>query len=55
MYAFRAVLYGFRVDAPRPIARHVFSIDVPRGIKMHISSLLVALLLIFIARYYVSL
>jgi uncharacterized membrane protein (UPF0182 family) len=54
VYAFRAVLYGFRVDAPRPIARHVFSIDVPRGIKTHISVMLVALLLVFIARYYLS-
>ncbi len=54
VYAFRAVLYGFRVDAPRPIARHVFSVDVPRGIKIHISILLVALLLIFVARYYIS-
>ena len=54
VYAFRAVLYGFRVDAPRPIARHVFSVDVPRGIKLHISILLVALLLVFIARYELS-
>ena len=54
VYAFRAFLYGFRVDAPRPIARHIFSVDVPRGIKVHISLLLVSLLLIFIARYYVS-
>lgn len=54
VYAFRAVLYGFRVDAPRPIARHIFSVDVPRGIKLHISLLLVALLLVFIARYYLS-
>jgi hypothetical protein len=54
VYAFRAVLYGFRVDAPRPIARHVFRVDVPRGIKLHISLLLVALLLVFIARYYLS-
>ena len=54
VYAFRAVLYGFRVDAPRPIASHVFSVDVPRGIKIHISILIVALLLIFIARYYIS-
>jgi hypothetical protein len=54
VYAFRAVLYGFRVDAPRPIARHIFSVDVPRGIKLHISLLLVALLIVFIARYYLS-
>ncbi len=54
VYAFRAVLYGFRVDAPRPIARHIFSVDVPRGIKVHISLLLVGLLFIFIARYYLS-
>lgn len=54
VYAFRALLYGFRVDAPRPIARHVFSVDVPRGIKIHISILLVVLLLIFIGRYYLS-
>ncbi len=54
VYAFRAVLYGFRVDAPRPIARHIFSVDVPRGIKLHISLLLVALLVVFIARYYLS-
>jgi hypothetical protein len=54
VYGVRAVLYGFRVDAPRPIASHVFSIDVPRGIKVHVSLLLVALLLIFIARYYLS-
>jgi uncharacterized membrane protein (UPF0182 family) len=54
VYAFRAVLYGFRVEAPRPIARHVFSVDVPRGIKLHISVLLVALLLVFIARYELS-
>lgn len=54
VYAFRAVLYGFRVDGPRPIASHVFSVDVPRGIKIHFSILLVALLLVFIARYYVG-
>ncbi len=54
VYALRAVLYGFRVDAPRPIARHVFRVDVPRGIKLHLSILLVALLLVFIGRYYLS-
>ncbi|MBI5287696.1 MAG: UPF0182 family protein [Chloroflexi bacterium] len=54
VYAFRAVLYGFRVDGPRPIARHIFRIDVPRGIKVHISVLLVAGLLVFIARYYLG-
>ena len=54
VYAFRAVLYGFRVDAPRPIARHVFSVDVPRGIKVHLRCCWSALLLIFIARYYLS-
>jgi len=54
VYAFRAILYGFRVAGPRPIAQHVFRIDVPRGIKVHISVLLVAVLLVFIVRYYVS-
>jgi uncharacterized membrane protein (UPF0182 family) len=54
VYALRAVLYGFRVDAPRPIAFNIWRVDVPRGIKLHISVLLVGLLLIFIARYYLS-
>lgn len=54
VYAFRAVLYGFRVDGPRPIVRNVFRVDVPRGIKLHISGLLVAILLISIARYYLG-
>jgi uncharacterized membrane protein (UPF0182 family) len=54
IYAVRAVLYGFRVDAPRPILRHAFEVDVPRGIKLHISALIVAVLLVWIGRYYLS-
>ncbi len=54
VYGVRAVLYGFRVDAPRPIARNVFKLDVPRGIKLHVSALVVALLLVWIGRYYLS-
>ena len=54
VYALRAVLYGFRVDAPRPIALNIWRIDVPRGIKLHLSALLVGVLLIFVARYYLS-
>jgi len=54
VYALRGVLYGFRIDAPRPIMRHVFSIESPRWIKLHISLLIVAFFLILIARYYVS-
>ena len=53
-YALRAVLYGFRINGPRPIAMNIFRIDVPRGIKLHLSALLAALLLIFIGRYYLS-
>ena len=54
VYGVRAILYGFRVDAPRPIARNLFKIDVPRGIKLHISALLAALLVVWIGRYYLS-
>ena len=54
VYGVRAILYGFRVDAPRPIARNVFKIDVPRGIKLHVSVLVVALLAVWIGRYYLS-
>ncbi|HEY8173934.1 MAG TPA: UPF0182 family protein, partial [Dehalococcoidia bacterium] len=34
VYVFRTVLYGFRIDGPRPIARELFHIDVPRPIKL---------------------
>ncbi len=54
VYALRAVLYGFRVDAPRPIAFNIWRVEVPRGIKLHLSALLVLLMLIFVARYYLS-
>jgi len=54
VYGVRALLYGFRVDAPRPIARHLFDVNVPRGIKLHISALIVTMLLVWIGRYYLS-
>ena len=54
VYGFRTLLYGFRVDMPRPIARQAFHIDVPRPIKLHMSALIAVVLLIFAARYYLG-
>ncbi|MEX2247972.1 MAG: UPF0182 family protein [Dehalococcoidia bacterium] len=54
VYAFRTVLYGFRIDGPRPIARELLRIDVPRPIKLHVSALVAAILLTFVARYYLE-
>lgn len=54
VYALRGMLYGFRIDAPRPIIRHIFHIESPRWIKLHLSLLIVAFFLILIARYYLS-
>jgi hypothetical protein len=51
VYLFRAALYGFRIDGPRPIARELFRVDVPRPIKLHLSVLVAAVLLIFVGRY----
>lgn len=53
-YAVRAFFFGFRIDAPRPIVRHLLEIGVPRGIKLHVSALVVSVLLVWIARYYLS-
>ncbi len=52
VYALRAVLYGFRIDAPRPIMRHLFDIKAPRWIKLHASGLVLLFLAVFIGRYY---
>ncbi len=54
VYSFRAVLYGFRIDGPRPIARQLRHLDVPRPIKLHLSALVAAVLLIFVGRYYLD-
>ncbi len=54
VYALRGMLYGFRIDAPRPIMKHIFSIESPRWIKLHLSLLIVVFFLILIARYYLS-
>ena len=54
IYVLRAVLYGFRMDTPRPIARELLRIDVPRSIKLHLSLLVAALLLVFVLRYYLN-
>jgi uncharacterized protein len=54
VYTLRAIVYGFRVDAPRPIMRHLFSIEAPWRIKLHISLLLLFLLALFIVRYFLS-
>lgn len=54
VYAARTLLYGFRIDGPRPIAWELIRVDVPRAIKLHVSSLIAALLLIFVARYYLD-
>jgi uncharacterized membrane protein (UPF0182 family) len=54
VYALRGMLYGFRIDAPRPIISHIFSIESPRWIRLHISLLIVAFFLILIAQYYLS-
>ncbi len=54
VYALRGILYGFRIDAPRPIIRHVFSIESPRWIKLHVSLLIVAFFLLLIARSFLS-
>ena len=54
VYIFRTVIYGFRIDGPRPIARELLRVDVPRQIKLHLSALFVALLLVFILRYYLD-
>ncbi len=53
-YIFRTILYGFRIDGPRPLAREIFRIDVPRPIKLHLSALVAAVLLIFVVRYYLD-
>lgn len=54
VYVLRGILFGFRIDAPRPILRHVFSIESPRWIKLHVSILIVAFFLVLIARSYLS-
>ncbi|HEY5475912.1 MAG TPA: UPF0182 family protein [Tepidiformaceae bacterium] len=54
VYALRGVLYGFRIDAPRPIMRHIFDIESPRWIKLHLSLLIVVFFLILIVRFYLS-
>jgi uncharacterized membrane protein (UPF0182 family) len=54
VYVFRAVLYGFRIDGPRPIAIELLRVDVPRSIKAHLSVLVALLLLTFVARYYLD-
>jgi uncharacterized membrane protein (UPF0182 family) len=54
VYVARAAIYGFRMDAPRPIAMQIFRVDVPRPIKLHVSALIITLLLIFVARYYLD-
>jgi len=54
IYALRAVLYGFRIDAPRPIVSHLFDIEAPRWIKLHASVLVLLFLAVFIGRYYLN-
>jgi len=54
VYTLRGILFGFRIDAPRPIIRHVFSIESPRWIKLHVSILIVIFFLVLIARSYLS-
>ncbi len=54
VYTLRGILHGFRVDAPRPIMRHVFDIESPRWIKLHGSIIIVLFFLILMGRYYLS-
>ncbi len=54
IYVLRAILYGFRMDAPRPIARELLRIDVPRSIKLHLALLIATLLLVWVVRYYLN-
>src|SRR5262249_3780806 len=54
LYVGRALLYGFRIEGPRPIARELLRIDVPRPIKLHVAGLVAALLVVFAARYYLD-
>src|SRR6185295_659122 len=54
VYVGRALLYGFRIDGPRPIAWELLRVDVPRAIKLHVASLIAAVLLIFVARYWLD-
>ncbi|MBI2765104.1 MAG: UPF0182 family protein [Chloroflexi bacterium] len=52
VYFLRAILYGFRINAPRPIMRHIFDIEAPRWIKLHASILVLGFLAVFVAGYY---
>lgn len=54
VYLLRATLYGFRIDAPRPIVRHLFSIEAPWKIKLHVSLLLVLILVLLVVRYFLG-
>ena len=54
VYTLRGILHGFRVDAPRPIMRHVFDIESPRWIRLHVSILIVLFFLLLIGRSYLS-
>lgn len=54
VYVARAVLFGFRIDGPRPIAFELLRVDVPRAIEVHLCALVAALLLVFVARYYLD-
>jgi hypothetical protein len=54
VYTLRAMLYGFRVDAPRPVMRHLFSIEAPWKIKLHVSVLLVVILVLVVVRTFLG-
>jgi len=54
VYVSRAMLYGFRIDGPRPIAWELLRLDVPRPIKLHVAALVSAVLVTFVARYYLD-
>ena len=54
VYVARALLYGFRIDGPRPIARELLRVDVPKPIKLHLAVLVAIVPLIFAARYYLD-
>ena len=54
VYLLRATLYGFRIDAPRPIASHLLSVEAPWKIKLHVSLLLVFILVLLVIRAFLG-
>lgn len=54
VYLLRATLYGFRINAPRPIMRHLLSIEAPWKLELHVSILLVLVLALLVTRAFLG-